>query len=672
MSDNERSILGSDGKAYELGPYLGAGLLGTVYLGSRQGDNGKVAIKIPAPNLDSKNLALFDDEYQTLARIKTVYDALPGSIPNVPLAYQGKLQDSTQNALILEFVGEDALLGSILNQQKDDLMREILALRAAQQYATLLFVLHKKVGWTCQDRKTADIRWVMPSNKRVDEGRLVVLDWNVIHKELDRIPEDIFLFGSLWYQLMVGKYPPPDPSPLDDALWRDGAVSMGARRILCNALSTSPEERYSDVIKLGEDIKRQLGLYADATLRHKALDSFDAVLVKDTQFKKILQDPQSAGLEPNLDLDAEWDALVFLDLVFRAGASDLGRKRSECVELVRSQGQRLSASIAHYFRLGESTKGEKVAALSAQVAQKTRNAKLALRVVRWCLCWKFFAAALQEISSDPGNAQQKMHNLTNARKQLSDWMDQLQDLTEKPVFEKAEWRSLTQKLDQILQLIPEKSRNVLADLNQELLAYQHLVAADEARLRNDYDEAIDNLRQARQAGDQLADEDYKAKLKKTLPDFDLKERQYTSQKEKQKFLEQLKGKLTPGMVLGKPDYISLLLHRDLQEFRGSVVDDDLAEAGQWLEPLLRLYLCAERDEWEGIVKEAGALLQLSSVSAPTIVKTEAIKYLAKVREKADAISQVATEQFVSMDMVNTASYFYNLLRNNQPVIDIQE
>ena len=231
MPTGDRVRSGSD--EYVLGQPLKAGTIGLVYEAKHTVTGQQMAAKVPVPNLSAEGRQRFWQEYDVLQELANQMRGLTFTVPEVK---KGTVVGRSEEVLLLEFVPERLVFTSKvlpLLEQPNGLAGEKLALEAAVQYARLLEHLHV-INYTCPDRKLADLRW-QPLG---DSGRLIVLDWNVVEQGDAGRANDLYLFGSLWYQLLAGRYPSANMNALDDGRWRNGKISYGTRLLVIQALES--------------------------------------------------------------------------------------------------------------------------------------------------------------------------------------------------------------------------------------------------------------------------------------------------------------------------------------------------------------------------------------------------------------------------------------------------
>lgn len=236
-----------DEQAYDLTELLGSGAIGGVYRG-RRADGSEIAVKIPHARLPADLEQRF---WQELAVLNKVWERSDRRF--FPRAWRGTLADTGREVLCMELVRGERLVK--LAESGGGALEEKLALDAGLQYAQMLEILHE-ADISCPDRKADDLYWDAPTQ------RLTVLDWNVVKlgRESMDPAQDLYIFGSLWYQLVTGSL----PSPVDERIRRPleehpnwVKISYGLQTILRKALSPDPQWRYQSSKELREAIQQQ-------------------------------------------------------------------------------------------------------------------------------------------------------------------------------------------------------------------------------------------------------------------------------------------------------------------------------------------------------------------------------------------------------------------------------
>ena len=246
MSVGARVYSRENEQAYELKELLGSGAIGGVYLGV--GADGEIAVKIPHARLPADLEQRF---WQELVVLNKLWEGSRGRF--FPRAWRGTLADTGREVLCMEKVRGERLVK--LAEKSGGALDEKLALDTGLQYAQMLEVLHA-ADISCPDRKADDLYWDASTQ------RLTVLDWNVVKQGRDSMDpaQDLYIFGSLWYQLVTGSL----PSPVDERLRRPleehpnwEKVSYGLQMILRKALSPDPQWRYQSSTELRDAIQQQ-------------------------------------------------------------------------------------------------------------------------------------------------------------------------------------------------------------------------------------------------------------------------------------------------------------------------------------------------------------------------------------------------------------------------------
>lgn len=389
MAQND-IVATKDGRRFILGRFLAAGLLGVVYPAYEvKDDYAKVvgdkryAVKVEARNLSEDNQKRFRQEFTV---IQAIQEQFSGTKPPVPITLEATKQNSDDYALVMEYVGDEALLTRKLpaaDNIEDGLERERQALEAAQQYARLLIALHK-AGYTCQDRKLGDLRW---------QERLVVLDWNVVTEDTseENVRADLTLMGNLWYQLLAGRTP-FQPDPLNDEHWREGRVSYGTRLLITRLWQGA----YKSANETLQEIKDRLGLLQQPVDELSQQASSLLRVIED--HNRLVEASQKAGGSSQQQLflptfAREHKTLDLYDLAHRKtglAEPDSFGELSKARRLVETQGDRMIESIRQAFMLSQYESGVRdvqeviVAVEQAQtIADLRANRQLALQIQRW-------------------------------------------------------------------------------------------------------------------------------------------------------------------------------------------------------------------------------------------------------------------------------------------------
>lgn len=244
--------LNLDDVRYRLEKLLGGGLISQVYLGVPIDNKEPVAVKVLRPGAGDELQKRFHGEYDTLVRLQNAEkDAGTHFFPR-PLAYHSEFatHEGRWAVLVMEYVKARPLNRVLLDLSDQPERLEPWALAAGAQYAHALSILHR-LDLSCADRKLDDLRW-----EGSEDSQLVVLDWNVVGGP-DAQPMDLFRFGLLWHQLMLGGEPPFEKR---ETGWQVTArlhrqpgwerLSFGTQQILRGALHPDPAQRYPDAAAL--------------------------------------------------------------------------------------------------------------------------------------------------------------------------------------------------------------------------------------------------------------------------------------------------------------------------------------------------------------------------------------------------------------------------------------
>lgn len=236
----------NDHREYELKALLGSGAIGGVYRGSSR-DGSEIAVKIPHARLPADLEQRF---WQELAVLNKLGERSGGRY--FPRAWRGILADSGREVLCMTLVGGDRLVK--IAEKNAAMLEEGLALKAGLQYARMLEILHG-AEISCPDRKADDLYWDSATEQ------LTVLDWNVVKQGQSNMDpaQDLYIFGSLWYQFMTGSL----PSPVDERLRQPleehpnwPKISYGLQTILRKALSPDLQWRYQSSQELREALQQ--------------------------------------------------------------------------------------------------------------------------------------------------------------------------------------------------------------------------------------------------------------------------------------------------------------------------------------------------------------------------------------------------------------------------------
>jgi hypothetical protein len=581
-----------DGAMFLLGRRLGSGLLGIVYLGdSLTEDKGQVAVKTPFPDLAPAQRKRFKEEYDVLTSLAgQLDDPLP-----VSHVWWGENENTGAEVLILEYAPPE-LFGQV--RELSGLTREELALQAAAQYARLLEALHElprsdggiEKGYTCADRKPRDLRWRAPELGSFESGRLMVLDWNVVRPKNEKgVRDDVYLFGSLWYQLLTDRYARSDPPVLDDQLWTTGdvSVSIGLRYLLARALAANPNRRYTDASKLAEAIEQQLSVlekdgaelyeYGLFALQQAQRANDDVLRTLDLARQRQMVNMKDA---PSLDLAAERRALLYLDLAVRKGAVEAEKDRDKAVNLVSRQGNRLVNWAAQAFEVVQYEAGARFLAWSDRVLQDAEelaayDPELQLRVRRWQLL-----IATGRLAVSHGL------ELRNYIPQLVNAVADLERAVTKRMKSKELESDWARPAEQIKRVIDQLTRGYidhsaapfLKYLVREADVWVSLIHAEEERLAGNYEQAAEYVKEANRLlivdkSAHHASQNYVAALRSILPDLKAERRDLLFRARTARVVNKLKQDLETGLGTGDPASIWYALWR-LEEARRLFTGDE--------------------------------------------------------------------------------------------------
>lgn len=583
-------IIRSAGKEYVLGPPLKAGMIGIVY--SAINEQEKVAVKVPVPNLSKEGRERFWQEHNVLNELA---QNMIGK-RFVPWVAKGEFLGRGEEALLLEFVPEETVLTKkfLSLVEQGGLEGEKLALQAAVQYARLLEHLHS-LNYTCPDRKLADIRWLDK------DERLVVLDWNVVETGTAGRANDLYLFGSLWYQLLAGRYPSPYLNPLDDSSWRDGQITYGTRRLLIEVLA---------------------GGYATAdelrTAVHERLELLEQDVRGEAQSLYAQYIQPTAGTQ--VDLEKEWEALDKLDLATRQGHL-LENKRNKALDWVRKQGDRLIAAIKQAFLTTRYDEGETAVKEASHLVRSRQDTALQLRVARW----RTVIAAGQTAISEAMRLRQDAETIAGIiellENSVADNTDRWQDAASSI---KRKLLAIGQNPEQ-----PQKeTHRQIADFYREAQVWQHLQSAEANHYSGSYEQAISDIKSANRWLQAMVA--YQRELESWLPNLNQRQKEYEQSQKNKQARQEWDRQTDIGSVVGQPGKIGEMLSR-LLELATHVNDVRLVEgkkeALDQLATLYRLTAYARLNPhfWPDALRALSVALQNSELKLS--LHQEAIKIL---------------------------------------------
>lgn len=462
-------IVRSGSDEFLLGRPLKAGVIGLVYEAEHLVTRQKKAVKVPVPNLSAEGRQRFRQEHDVL---KALAEQMRGLTLTVPKVEKGEIVGRDEEALLLEFVPESLVFtGKLLPLlEQGGLDGEKLALEAAGQYARLLENLHA-LHYTCPDRKLADLRW-LPAG---DTGRLIVLDWNVVEKDnsadaaqvKERRTNDLYLFGSLWYQMLAGRYPSANMNALDNGRWRDGKISYGTRLLVIQALE---------------------GGFEDATALRTAVQCRLAALNQPVEtLDKEVQDLLPTVITPlrnvKPDFEQEWQALDKADLLVRLGVN-LEDERERLCEIVKKQGDRLVSVVQQSFLTTRYEDGEtaaqEVLIQAESLANSRQDVPLRLRIARWHTLINAGKTAIAE-----------GYGLRQHRETLAKVVENLEEGVSEN-FDDHQWREKVDIIRKLLQetnhdpevVQPATAGDQLADFYREAQAWRQWALAETLTMRH--------------------------------------------------------------------------------------------------------------------------------------------------------------------------------------------
>lgn len=475
------------GRRLKIGPFLSTGLIGAVYPAIDEGGR-RCAVKLPAPNLGKDALIRFNEETTVM---ESFYKAWRQRYPNDPVPFPEVIKlTSTQylgkeikGAFGLEWFPEESLLsGNLPGREEHGWEREVGLTAAALDYSRMLEVLNQDLHISCRDRKTTDLR--------LREDRLVVLDWNVTESVEPRYPnygklhpDDVYVFGALWYQMAVWRYPPAVVNPLGEDQWNE-AVSYQMRFFLAKCLSPAAAERTSGslVAETEEMLKRMNE--APEVLLEKGLEKLKSVKSAARTAGNYLESMRrlvdtSAKLEiPNVG-DAQ-EALIYLDLARRKGLSDAEQPYRDAVSLLKKNIPNLAiGEAAHHFSIIQYGLMEKGLKLLEPLSRG--NPQLRLRWGRWEQLKQIGATALQE----GVGLREHIEEITNIMRMLEadEWLDDTK-LTD-----------AQQRLAKVTAAIPDgQVKTLFGNLEIEIILRQSLAGAGQAEADGDFSQAASQAR----------------------------------------------------------------------------------------------------------------------------------------------------------------------------------
>lgn len=190
-----------------------------------------VVMKAMRPNLPSDEQKRFFAEAHTLALLQDK--------SSIPPTYR-EMKDDAQPPFIIQELMTGEQLPDILARR--GYLDEPTALKIGWQFCELLNILHKDLELTYTDLKLENLWW------DAEKETLRVTDWNVLGKDLSRVPNDLWRLSRYLYRMLVG-----GPLELENGMrgpldryprWHK--LSYGTQRILIQALRRDPKRRYVD------------------------------------------------------------------------------------------------------------------------------------------------------------------------------------------------------------------------------------------------------------------------------------------------------------------------------------------------------------------------------------------------------------------------------------------
>ncbi len=494
MSAGARVYSRENGQEYELTELLGSGAIGGVYRGRGPG-GAEIAVKIPHARLPADLEQRF---WQELVVLNKLGERSGGRY--FPRAWRGTLADTGREVLCMALVRGERLVK--LAENSGGALDEKLALEAGLQYARMLEVLHG-ADISCPDRKADDLYWEAPA------GRLTVLDWNVVKQGRDTMDpaQDLYIFGSLWYQLVTGSL----PSPVDERLRRPleehsnwAKISYGLQTILRKALSPDPQWRYQSSQEL-----------------HKALqqhwDDFNRPagdLLRDAQgWLQKAKAPYGAGMEALYKAEGA----RFYNEPEADQNVQIAIGRIRILQNSRDETLRL-ADLARRRQLG----GAEAVWLEAQdlrkgLAELVENGSRRVRMVQYTAALQWLKVAEEAVAEDRSellklrrwqalaDAGQAAMASDRSLKETLDPVDEIVRLLEKGETSSAasQWARLVPRLEAIGWREGDDAGKHLWSLGHEAAVWQAWEAAQKAKDAGQYEQAAQRLEQAVQEADKV-------------------------------------------------------------------------------------------------------------------------------------------------------------------------
>lgn len=518
------------GSRYQLIEELGSGAIAVVYRGRpAQGpEDGAldVAAKVPLRLLSRDLLGRFWSEHDILRDLGQNADK-KGWGHLFPRAWRGYAESGGTEVLLMDLARGERLVS--LAAASGGRLPEPLGLAAGLQYAQLLLVLHDDAHMSCVDRKPNDFYW--QGDER--SGKLMVLDWNVVRQGKEQnVSEDIFVFGRIWYELLLGSPPVSgaDRVGRDITAHRDWEeLSYGTRAILRQALQSDPSRRQESAAVLMEQIQlhwqdwqepagyilQDRGQRNLSTARQTHEEAQKRLRRAASQVKgRLAVDAGGSEIESELDEakrlvqqggPALLEALRLLDLAHRKGGSGAERLLGQAAGLADQRTDLLVEGCRQLELIQYSA-----ASLWLEVAQESvaDDAHARLRVSRWAT----LAQAGREAIGAGGGIKDQVAGLTTIARHLEDGRDRWRDAEEA-------WQSLSHKLNSEW---PPDSRvgQLLGSLAGEAAFWRDWSQAVDSEQGRRFERAAEGYRSALRDLDRIA---YRDDLAATLP-ADLTER----------------------------------------------------------------------------------------------------------------------------------------------------
>lgn len=617
-------IVRSESGEYVLGRPLKAGMIGLVYEATHKETQQPMAVKVPVPNLSADGYKRFWQEYNVLAALakRMTYPRL-----TVPQVEKGIIEARGEEVLLLEFVPEETVFTSKLLpllEQKEGLAGEILALEAAVQYTRLLEHLHAS-NYTCPDRKLADLRW----KPLGDSGRLIVLDWNVVEEGEAGRANDIYMFGSLWYQLLAGRYPSANMNALDDGRWRGGKISYGTRLLVIQAL----EGGFADAFALRTAVQERLVI-----LKRPAADLGREAL---QLYLMVVTPPR--GTKP--DFEQEWQALDRADLAVKMG-DNLHDERDKFRNIVEKQGERLVSAVQQSFLTTRYEDGEtavqEVLAQAESLAASRQDVPLRLRIARWHTLINAGKSAIAE-----------GYGLRQHRETLAKVVAELETGVAGN-DDSRDWQDRIKRIKGLLQASghdPEaaeltKTGNLLADFYREAKAWEQWASAEVFSNDGQYGEAVTAVVSAETFLNKMVA--YRDELAEQWPNLTAQKKLYREREAAKRLRDAWESQTDLKDAIGRPAHIAYVLSTTLPalvpQLGGNYEEIKIKE-----EPLILLANLYRQVAYAEIYPDfwSSALQALNEAW-----KDEALKPL--LRESASAIIRSGYQQAKKLEALRTS------------------